>query len=66
MAQFQYQAVSADGERQEGLLEGEDQAAVVLQLQQRGLIPLSVEPFSGQKRSHGRFPLARSACSGHP
>ncbi len=61
MAQFQYQAVSADGERQEGLLEGEDQAAVVLQLQQRGLIPLSVEPFSGQKRSHGRFPLARSA-----
>ena len=47
MPQFLFQAVSADGEVQEGLLEGEDQAAVVLQLQQRGLIPLSVEPAKG-------------------
>ncbi|WP_107852363.1 type II secretion system F family protein [Oceanimonas marisflavi] len=44
MALFHFRAVSHSGEEQEGRLEGADQQAIVLQLQQRGLIPLSVEP----------------------
>ncbi|MDP5293435.1 type II secretion system F family protein [Oceanimonas sp. CHS3-5] len=44
MALFHFKAVSQNGEEQEGRLEGADQQAIVLQLQQRGLIPLSVEP----------------------
>ncbi|NHI02082.1 type II secretion system F family protein [Oceanimonas sp. MB9] len=44
MALFHFRAVSHGGEEQEGRLEGADQQAIVRQLQQRGLIPLSVEP----------------------
>ncbi|OYD22738.1 type II secretion system F family protein [Oceanimonas baumannii] len=44
MALFHFRAVSHSGEEQEGRLEGADQQAIVMQLQQRGLIPLSVEP----------------------
>lgn len=43
MALYHFKAVSQNGEMQEGRLEGSDQQAIVLQLQQRGLIPLSVE-----------------------
>ena len=48
MALFYFKAVSQSGEVQEGRLEGADQQAIVLQLQQRGLIPLSVEPADGR------------------
>ncbi|AEY00182.1 type II secretion system F domain-containing protein [Oceanimonas sp. GK1] len=50
MALFHFRAVSHSGEEQEGRLEGTDQQAIVLQLQQRGLIPLSVEP-AGERRT---------------
>lgn len=48
MALFYFKAVSQSGEMQEGRLDGADQQAIVLQLQQRGLIPLSVEPADGR------------------
>ncbi|WP_375056553.1 type II secretion system F family protein [Zobellella sp. DQSA1] len=48
MALFYFKAVSQSGEVQEGRLEGSDQQSIVLQLQQRGLIPLSVEPADGR------------------
>lgn len=61
MALFHFKAVSQSGEEQEGRLEGADQQAIVLQLQQRGLIPIRVEPAGehstgllGKKISLGR------------
>lgn len=54
MALYHFKAVSQNGEMQEGRLEGSDQQAIVLQLQQRGLIPLSVE------LAHRRIGLGRN------
>ncbi|WP_298718564.1 type II secretion system F family protein [uncultured Oceanisphaera sp.] len=54
MALYYFKAVSQNGEPQEGRLEGSDQQAIVLQLQQRGLIPLSVE------LDHRRIGLGRN------
>jgi len=42
MPMFQYKAVSAAGETQEGVLEGATQAAVIAHLQSTGLIPIRV------------------------
>lgn len=57
MAWFRFRAVSQSGEEQEGRLEGADQQAIVRQLQQRGLIPLSVEPAGGRDAGPGlRWP----------
>jgi general secretion pathway protein F len=43
MAQFQYRAVTAEGEERSGALEAADQTLAVQQLQRGGLIPISVE-----------------------
>ncbi|GGO80161.1 type II secretion system protein GspF [Marinobacterium nitratireducens] len=43
MPQFQYRAVTPEGEERSGALEAGDQGAAVLQLQRSGLIPISVE-----------------------
>lgn len=43
MALFQYKAVSATGDVQEGVLDGPNQAAVVEKLQSMGLIPIRAE-----------------------
>lgn len=51
MALYHFKAVSQSGEPQEGRLEGADQQAIVRQLQQRGLIPLSVEPAGDRSAS---------------
>ncbi len=47
MPLYQYRAVTADGENRDGALEGSDQQAVVHQLQEKGLIPISVEAGEG-------------------
>lgn len=43
MAQFQYRAVTPEGEQRSGALEAGDQSLAVQQLQRLGLIPISVE-----------------------
>ncbi|MCK5828736.1 MAG: type II secretion system F family protein [Methylococcales bacterium] len=43
---FAYKAVNQDGDVQEGTKEAKDEAAVVRQLQEDGLIPLNVSPAS--------------------
>ncbi|OIN13864.1 type II secretion system F family protein [Oceanisphaera psychrotolerans] len=53
MALYYFKAVNQNGEPQEGRLEGQDQQAIVRQLQQRGLIPLSVVQDAGQSHSAG-------------
>ncbi len=59
MALYYFKAVSQNGETQEGRLEGQNEQAIVLQLQQRGLIPLSVEQDAGQRHSLGAGWLQR-------
>lgn len=43
MPVYQFRAVTAEGEVQEGTLEGSDSQAIVRELQGKGLIPVSVE-----------------------
>ncbi|GHA16455.1 type II secretion system F family protein [Oceanisphaera arctica] len=59
MALYYFKAVSQNGETQEGRLEGQNEQSIVLQLQQRGLIPLSVEQDAGQRHSLGAGWLQR-------
>jgi len=47
MPRFHYKAVRMDGEPVEGEVEAPDEAAVIRQLQQEGLIPLSARPAGG-------------------
>ncbi|MFC6669232.1 type II secretion system F family protein [Marinobacterium aestuariivivens] len=47
MPQFQYRAVTPEGEQRSGAVEAGDQALAVQQLQRSGLIPISVEEGSG-------------------
>lgn len=47
MASFFYKAVRMDGEALEGQIEAADEAAVIRQLQQEGLIPLSTRRAGG-------------------
>lgn len=47
MASFFYKAVRMDGEALEGQMEAPDEAAVIRQLQQEGLIPLSTRRAGG-------------------
>ncbi len=47
MASFFYKAVRMDGEALEGQMEAADEAAVIRQLQQEGLIPLSTRRAGG-------------------
>ncbi|MEH6576287.1 MAG: type II secretion system F family protein [Amphritea sp.] len=47
MPSFDYQAVTADGEVRNGLIQAADQHIAVELLQRQGLIPMSVEPSSG-------------------
>ena len=55
---FQYKAVSAAGETQEGVLEGATQAAVIAHLQSTGLIPIRVSEVN-QAGNNAAAPVAR-------
>ncbi|WP_417615072.1 type II secretion system F family protein [Oceanisphaera sp.] len=59
MALYYFKAVSQNGETLKGRLEGQNEQAIVQQLQQRGLIPLSVEQDSGQRHYLGAGWLQR-------
>lgn len=61
MPLFQYKAVNATGEVQEGLLDGPSQSAVVEKLQGMGLIPIRAEEAT---QGAARKPAARSDRKG--
>lgn len=66
MPQFDYRAVNAQGELTSGQMSGATEAAVIVQLQAMGLIPISAQPQQGRGRSSSRAFLAlRKPSLGH-
>lgn len=53
MTAFQYTALDKNGKRIKGTTEGDSARLVREQLREKQLIPVSVEPVSGQKKSEG-------------
>ena len=57
MATFRYTAISASGERIEGILVGDSEQAVLAELDSRQLTPVAVSPAAGgSDQSSGRLP----------
>ena len=57
MATFRYTAISASGERIEGILVGDSEQAVLAELESRQLTPVAVSPAAGgSDQSSGRLP----------
>ncbi len=57
MATFRYTAISASGERIEGILVGDSEQAVLAELDSRQLTPVAVAPAAGgSDQSSGRLP----------
>jgi type II secretion system protein F len=59
MPQYQYEVKSGPGDVQEGVMEAENQRAVVTRLRELGYFPLKVEEFKGEKRKVLRKVRAR-------
>lgn len=59
MAQFQYTALTETGERVRGALEADSEAAVLRQLEERRLFPVSVQGEPGSLASRIRWPGRR-------
>ncbi len=63
MAQFQYRAADPEGKVVEGTIEAAEAAAVVVRLQDRGLIPIRIGAAAGDAKAKGKAAGAATRLS---
>jgi general secretion pathway protein F len=64
MARFRYVAVDASGKLSRGMMDAEDEAAVVTNLRRQGLLPMRAEPATGSLTLHKLLHMELSGSCG--